>query len=162
QNDNVQSSQPASNILQPMVSQPVFLSYNEMQKSFQAIIDKQDTKHKAKMEKLKAEFESKMSQQPKKSHHPLNLSREKALQWLDKAFPPSIANRIESKVDEIGQLTSQFGRMILDNQSKKPVAKSNSTHQYFSPLIPSQSQYASLNSDDIENSEGGYNEEDNI
>ncbi|CAG8602564.1 11749_t:CDS:2, partial [Dentiscutata erythropus] len=138
QNDNVQSSQPASNILQPMVSQPAFPSYDEMQKSFQAIIDKQNTKHKAEMEKLKAEFESKMSQQPKKSHSPvplkdheqiyefyadqvdsrwLNLSREEALQWLDKAFPSSIASkperlrssnqnaridRIESKVDEIG------------------------------------------------------------
>ncbi|CAG8834981.1 44480_t:CDS:2, partial [Gigaspora margarita] len=29
-------------------------------------------------------------------------------------------DRIESKVDEIGQMTSQFGRMMLDNQSKKP------------------------------------------
>ncbi|CAG8824998.1 19169_t:CDS:2 [Gigaspora margarita] len=29
-------------------------------------------------------------------------------------------DRIESKVDEISQMTSQFGRMILDNQSKKP------------------------------------------
>ena len=71
QNDNVQSLQPASNILQPMVSQPAFPSYDEMQKSFQAIIDKQDTKHKAEMEKLKAEFESKMSQQPKKSRPPV-------------------------------------------------------------------------------------------
>ncbi|CAG8719417.1 7627_t:CDS:1, partial [Cetraspora pellucida] len=47
----------------------------------------------------------------------LNLSREEVLQWLDKAFPPSITSkleqlcssnqntiidRIESKVDEIG------------------------------------------------------------
>ncbi|CAG8788970.1 1438_t:CDS:2 [Gigaspora margarita] len=37
-------------------------------------------------------------------------------------------DRIESKIDEIGQMTSQFRRMILDNQSKKPVAKSNSTY----------------------------------
>ncbi|CAG8782719.1 43441_t:CDS:2 [Gigaspora margarita] len=29
-------------------------------------------------------------------------------------------DRIESKVDEIGQMASQFRRMILDNQSKKP------------------------------------------
>ncbi|CAG8603199.1 9095_t:CDS:1 [Diversispora eburnea] len=36
-------------------------------------------------------------------------------------------DRIESKVDEIGQMTSQFGKMILKNQSKKPVAKSNRT-----------------------------------
>ncbi|CAG8792526.1 45588_t:CDS:2, partial [Gigaspora margarita] len=57
-------------------------------------------------------------------------------------------DRIESKVDEIGQMTSQFGRMILDNQSKKPVAKSNSTYRYFPPLIPSQSQCASSDSDE--------------
>ncbi|CAG8505780.1 12445_t:CDS:2 [Cetraspora pellucida] len=63
----------------------------------------------------------------------VNLSREEALQWLDKAFPLLIASkserlhssnqnaridRIESKVDEIGQITSQFRRMMLDN--KKP------------------------------------------
>ncbi|CAG8777267.1 16308_t:CDS:1, partial [Gigaspora rosea] len=28
-------------------------------------------------------------------------------------------DKIESKVDEIGQMTSQFGRMMLENQSKK-------------------------------------------
>ena len=55
-------------------------------------------------------------------------------------------------------MTSQFGRMMLDN--KKPVAKSNSTYRYFPPLIPSQSQYASPDSDDNED-EGGYNEEEN-
>ncbi|KAF0519127.1 hypothetical protein F8M41_016645 [Gigaspora margarita] len=71
QNNNAQSSQPASNILQSIVSQPAFPSYDEMQKSFQAMIDKQDTKHKAKIEKLKAEFESKMSQQFKKSRPPV-------------------------------------------------------------------------------------------
>ncbi|RIB13191.1 hypothetical protein C2G38_2198543 [Gigaspora rosea] len=70
-------------------------------------------------------------------------------------------DRIESKVDEIGQMTSQFGRMMLENQSKKPVAKSNLTHRYFPPLIPSQSQYASPDSDDNEDSEGEYNEEEN-
>ncbi|CAG8728507.1 39877_t:CDS:2 [Gigaspora margarita] len=30
-------------------------------------------------------------------------------------------DRIELKVDEIGQMTSQFRRMMLDNQSKKPL-----------------------------------------
>ena len=64
QNDNAQSSQPASNILQSTVSQPAFPSYDEMQKSFQAMFDKQDTKHKAEMEKLKAEFQTQMTQQP--------------------------------------------------------------------------------------------------
>ncbi|CAG8481324.1 2621_t:CDS:1, partial [Cetraspora pellucida] len=62
-----------------------------------------------------------------------DISREEALQWLDKAFPPPIPtkperlrssnqnariDRIESKVDEISQMTSQFGKMMLDN--KKP------------------------------------------
>ncbi|CAG8822641.1 13200_t:CDS:1, partial [Gigaspora rosea] len=152
---------------------------------------KQKAESKAEIEKLKTEFESKMSQQSKKSRPPVppkdhefyadqgdprwsNVSREEALQWFDKAFPLPIAskperlrssnqntriNRIESKVDEIGQMTSQFGRMMLDN--KKPVAKSNSTYRYFPPLIPSQSQYASPDSDDNEDEEGGYNEEEN-
>ncbi|CAG8807812.1 3918_t:CDS:2, partial [Gigaspora margarita] len=161
------TKQNESIISQPIVSQPVFPSYDEMQKSFQAMIDKRDTEqkaelakrdasHKAEIEKLKTEFESKMIQQSKKSRPPVppkdheqihefyadqgdprwsNLSREEALQWIDKAFPPPIASkperlrssnqnaridRIESKVDEIGQMTSQFGRMMLDNQSKKP------------------------------------------
>ncbi|KAF0519126.1 hypothetical protein F8M41_016644 [Gigaspora margarita] len=70
-------------------------------------------------------------------------------------------DRIESKVDEISQMISQFRRMILDNQSKKPVAKSNSTYQYFLPLIPSQSQCVSPDSDDNEDDGGGYNEEEN-
>ncbi|KAF0534951.1 hypothetical protein F8M41_009745 [Gigaspora margarita] len=169
-----------------IISQSVFLSYDEMQKSFQAMFDKrdaeqkadiakQDASHKAEIEKLKTEFESKMSQQSKKSCPLSNLSREEALQWLDKAFPPPIASkpeqlrssnqnaridRIELKVDEIGQMTSQFGRMILDN--KKPVAKSNSTYQYFPPLIPSQFQYASPDENNKGGyDEGGYNEEEN-
>ncbi|CAG8724661.1 23459_t:CDS:2 [Cetraspora pellucida] len=132
----------------------VFPSYDEIQKSFQAMLEKQKAESKAEIEKLKTEFESKISQQSKKSRSPIlpkdheqiyefyadqrdprwsNLSREEALQWLDKAFPPLIASkperlrlsnqnaridRIESKVDEIGQITSQFGRMMLDN--KKP------------------------------------------
>ncbi|CAG8721537.1 7181_t:CDS:2 [Cetraspora pellucida] len=58
-------------------------------------------------------------------------------------------------------MTSQFGRIMLENQSKKPVAKSNLTHRYFPPLIPSQSQYASPDSDDNEDSEDEYNEEEN-
>ncbi|CAG8730299.1 15641_t:CDS:2, partial [Cetraspora pellucida] len=55
-------------------------------------------------------------------------------------------DRIESKVDEIGQMTSQFGRIMLDNQSKKPVAKSNFTCYYLQ--LPSiQSQYTFSASD---------------
>ncbi|CAG8793636.1 4085_t:CDS:1, partial [Cetraspora pellucida] len=37
-------------------------------------------------------------------------------------------DRIESKIDEISQMISQFERMMVDNQSKKPVAKSNLTY----------------------------------
>ncbi|CAG8455123.1 8475_t:CDS:1 [Cetraspora pellucida] len=189
------AKQNDSIISQSIVLQPVFSSYDEMQKLFQAMLEKQKTESKAEIEKLKTEFESKMSQQSKKSCSPVlpkdheqihefytdqrdpkwsNLSREEALQWLDKAFSPLIASkperlcssnqnaridRIESKVDEISQMTSQFGRIMLDN--KKPIAKSNSTYRYFPPLIPSQFQYASPDSDDNEDEKGGYNEEEN-
>ncbi|CAG8827521.1 10374_t:CDS:2, partial [Dentiscutata erythropus] len=123
-----------------IISQSVFTSYDEMQKFFQAMMEKQKTeskaeieKQKAEIEKLKAEFETKMTQQSKKSCSPKDISREEALQWLDKAFPPPIPtkperlhssnqnariDRIELKIDEIGQMTSQFGKMMLDN--KKP------------------------------------------
>ncbi|KAF0413844.1 hypothetical protein F8M41_007707 [Gigaspora margarita] len=57
-----------------IISQSVFPSYDEMQKSFQAMFDKRDTEqkaeiakrdasHKAEIEKLKTEFESKMTKQ---------------------------------------------------------------------------------------------------
>ncbi|RIB11455.1 hypothetical protein C2G38_2203380 [Gigaspora rosea] len=67
-------------------------------------------------------------------------------------------DRIESKINEIGQMTFQFRRIMLDN--KKPIAKSNSTYRYF-PLIPFQSQYASPNSDNNEDKECEYNENEN-
>ncbi|CAG8786781.1 469_t:CDS:2, partial [Racocetra fulgida] len=65
-----------------IISQSVFPSYDEMQKSFQAMFDKRDAEqkadiakrdasHKAEIEKLKTEFESKISQQSKKSHPPV-------------------------------------------------------------------------------------------
>ncbi|CAG8505759.1 12444_t:CDS:2 [Cetraspora pellucida] len=53
QNDNI--------ILQFIVLQPVFPSYNEMQKLFQAMLEKQKAEFKAEIKKLKTEFESKMS-----------------------------------------------------------------------------------------------------
>ncbi|CAG8549849.1 16030_t:CDS:2 [Cetraspora pellucida] len=69
-------------------------------------------------------------------------------------------DRIESKIDEIGQMTSQFGRMMLDNQSKKPVAKSNFTRYY--PQLPStRSQYTPPTSDNEEDNNSGYDEENN-
>ncbi|KAF0428437.1 hypothetical protein F8M41_005853 [Gigaspora margarita] len=208
---NFDQAHPKKKVLakqnESIILQSIFPSYDEIQKSFQAMFDKRDAEqkadiakrdasHKAEIKKLKTEFKSKMSQQSKKSRPPVppkdheqihefyadqgdprwsNLSREEALQWLNKAFPPPIASkpkrlrssnqnaridRIESKVDEISQMTSQFGRMMLDN--KKPVAKSNSTHRYFLPLIPSQSQYASPDKDNEGGyDEGGYNEEEN-
>ncbi|RHZ50856.1 hypothetical protein Glove_490g8 [Diversispora epigaea] len=67
-------------------------------------------------------------------------------------------DRIESKVDEIGQMTSQFGKMVLENQSGKPLKKSNRTQRYY-PFQPiKQENYDYSNNE--ENS--GYNEEDNI
>ncbi|CAG8777187.1 6676_t:CDS:2 [Cetraspora pellucida] len=96
------AKQNDSIILQSIVSQPVFPSYDEMQKSFQAMLKKQKAESKAEIEKLKTEFKSKISQQSKKSHLPRdpiwsNLSREEALQWLDKAFPLPIANDNEDE-----------------------------------------------------------------
>ncbi|CAJ0829002.1 21914_t:CDS:2 [Entrophospora sp. SA101] len=64
-------------------------------------------------------------------------------------------DRIESKVDEIGQMTSQFGKMVLENQSKKPIAKSNRTQRYY-PFQPINYNFSANN----ENS--GYNEENDI
>ena len=55
------AKQNDSIILQSIVSQPVFPSYDEMQKSFQAMLEKQKAESKAEIEKLKTEFESKMS-----------------------------------------------------------------------------------------------------
>ncbi|KAF0538514.1 hypothetical protein F8M41_007724 [Gigaspora margarita] len=69
-------------------------------------------------------------------------------------------DRIESKLDEIGEMTSQFGRMMVDNQSKKPIAKSNFTRYY--PQLPStRSQYTPPASDNEEDNNGGYDEENN-
>ncbi|CAG8485117.1 2402_t:CDS:2 [Acaulospora colombiana] len=46
-------------------------SNNEMQKSFQAMLEKQKAESKAELEKLKTEFETKMAQQSKKSRPPV-------------------------------------------------------------------------------------------
>ncbi|CAG8817210.1 2412_t:CDS:2, partial [Cetraspora pellucida] len=184
---NFDQAQPKKKLLakqdDSIISQPVFSSYDEMQKSFQAMMEKQKIeskaeieKQKAEIEKLKAKFETKMTQQSKKSRPPVLPKDYEQMQefYKGQAFPPPIPtkperlhssnqnariDRIESKVDKIGQMTSQFGTMMLDN--KKPVAKSNSTYRYFSPLIPSQSQYASPDSDNNENEEGRYSEEEN-
>ncbi|CAG8660579.1 10655_t:CDS:1, partial [Diversispora eburnea] len=66
-------------------------------------------------------------------------------------------DRIESKVDEIGQMTSQFGKMVLENQSKKPIAKTNRTQRYY-PFQPINSSVLA----NEEGNEGGYDEEKDI
>ncbi|CAG8538505.1 6349_t:CDS:2, partial [Ambispora gerdemannii] len=55
-------------------------------------------------------------------------------------------DRIESKVDEIEQITFQFGKMVLENQSKKTVAKLNRTQRYYS--------FQPINSSVLANEEG--------
>ncbi|CAG8484750.1 4258_t:CDS:2 [Ambispora gerdemannii] len=119
--DQVQSGTLVPSYEKKNLSQAVSSSYNEMQKSFQAMLDKRDAEQKAEIEKRDAKHNTEMEKLK---------AEEEALQWLDKAFPPPIAtkperlrssnqnDRIESKVDEIGQMTSQFGRMVLDNQPK--------------------------------------------
>ncbi|CAG8635905.1 8094_t:CDS:2, partial [Diversispora eburnea] len=66
-------------------------------------------------------------------------------------------DRIESKVDEIGQITSQFGKMVLENQSQKPVAKLNRTQRYY-PFQPINSSVSA----NEESNEGRYDEEKDI
>ncbi|CAG8769553.1 15803_t:CDS:1 [Cetraspora pellucida] len=79
---NFNQAQPKKKLLakqnNSIISQPVFPSYYEMQKSFQAMMEKQKIeskaeieKQKAEIEKLKAEFETKMTQQSKKSCPPV-------------------------------------------------------------------------------------------
>ncbi|CAG8667383.1 7703_t:CDS:2, partial [Paraglomus brasilianum] len=197
QNDNVQSSQPASNILQSTVSQATLPSYDEMQKSFQAMFDKQDTKHKAEMEKLKAEFQAQMTQQPiaqkeqtlvpqivkparQPKGPPSNLITKEDYETyylgkyfndlgiyskedLDSNYPEKPFQRsrpqrkdnsvrLEEKVDEIGNMLSNLN---INNQSKKPVAKSNRTQRYYP--------FQSINYNFSANNENsGYNEENDI
>jgi len=74
---------------------------------------------------------------------------------VEKTNQSTRMDRIESKVDEIGQMTSQFGKMVLENQARKPVAKSNRTQRYY-PFQPINYSFSA----NEENS--GYNEEDNI
>ena len=100
---------------------------------------------------------------------PDTLTREEIMRVVAKAYGPppkpqkpeklqsSRIDRLESKIDEIGQMTSKFGRISLNDQSQKPfycsnceqeghkknncprlnpVAKSNFTQCYY-PQLPS-------------------------
>ncbi|RGB24039.1 hypothetical protein C1646_676678 [Rhizophagus diaphanus] len=82
-------------------------------------------------------------------------------------------DRLELKIDEIGQMTSKFGRISLNDQSRKPfycsncgqeghkknncprlnpVAKSNFTQCYYPQLPSTQPQYTPPDSDNEKNS----------
>jgi hypothetical protein len=119
------------------------------------------------------------------------LTREEIMRVVAKAYGPppklqkpeklqsSRIDRLESKIDEIGQMTSKFGRILLNDQSQKPfycsncgqeghkknscpklnpVVKSNFTQRYYPQLPSTQPQYSSPDSDNEEN--GDNNEEE--
>ncbi len=122
---------------------------------------------------------------------PDTLTREEIMRVVAKAYGPppkpqkpeklqsSRIDRLESKIDEIGQMTSKFGRISLNDQSRKPfycsncgqeghkknncprlnpVAKSNFTQCYYPQLPSTQPQYTPPDSD---NEEDGYDKADN-
>ncbi|UZO01530.1 uncharacterized protein OCT59_012628 [Rhizophagus irregularis] len=117
---------------------------------------------------------------------PDTLTRKEIMRVVAKAYGPppkpqkpeklqsSRIDRLESKIDEIGQMTSKFGRISLNDQSRKPfycsncgqeghkknncprlnpVAKSNFTQCYYPQLPSTQPQYTPPDSD---NEEDGY------
>ncbi|CAB5136913.1 unnamed protein product [Rhizophagus irregularis] len=122
---------------------------------------------------------------------PDTLTREEIMRVVTKAYGPppkpqkpeklqsSRIDRLESKIDEIGQMTFKFARRSLNDQSQKPfycsncgqkghkkndcprlnpVAKSNFTQCYYPQLPSTQPQYMPLDSD---NEEDGYNKVEN-
>ncbi|UZO05381.1 uncharacterized protein OCT59_025734 [Rhizophagus irregularis] len=117
---------------------------------------------------------------------PNTLTKEEIMRVIAKAYGPPPKpqkpeklqsfriDRLESKIDEIGQMTSKFGRISLNDQSRKPfycsncgqeghkknnclrlnpVAKSNFTQCYYPQLPSTQPQYTPPDSD---NEEDGY------
>src|SRR3954469_20608596 len=125
---------------------------------------------------------------------PDTLTREEIMRVVAKTYGPppkpqkpeklqsSKIDRLESKIDEIGQMTSKFGRILLNDQSRKPfycsncgqegykknscpklnfVAKSNFTQRYYLQLPSTQSQYSSPDSDNDDNEKDGYDKADN-
>ena len=124
---------------------------------------------------------------------PDTLTREEIMRVVAKAYGPppkpqkpeklqsSRIDRLESKIDEIGQMTSKFGRISLNDQSRKPfycsncgqeghkknscpklnpVAKSNFTQCYYPQLPSTQPQYTPPASDDDDDDNGGSYEEE--
>ncbi|UZO02116.1 uncharacterized protein OCT59_020610 [Rhizophagus irregularis] len=122
---------------------------------------------------------------------PDTLTREEIMRVVTKAYEPppkpqkpeklqsSRIDRLESKIDEIGQMTFKFARRSLNDQSQKPfycsncrqkghkkndcprlnpVAKSNFTQCYYPQLPSTQPQYMPSDSD---NEEDGYNKVEN-
>ncbi|CAB5211514.1 unnamed protein product [Rhizophagus irregularis] len=125
------------------------------------------------------------------NYFPDTLTREEIMRVVAKAYGPppkpqkpeklqsSRIDRLESKIDEIGQMTSKFGRISLNDQSRKPfycsncgqkghkknncprlnpVAKSNFTQCYYPQLPFTQPQYMPPDSD---NEEDGYDKVEN-
>ena len=128
-----------------------------------------------------------------KSDNPFSdtLTRKEIIRVVAKAYGPppkpqkpeklqsSRIDRLESKIDEIGQMTSKFSRISLNDQSRKPfycsncgqeghkknncprlnpVAKSNLTQCYYPQLPSTQPQYTPPDSD---NEEDGYDKVEN-
>ncbi|GET51398.1 hypothetical protein GLOIN_2v1481897 [Rhizophagus irregularis DAOM 181602=DAOM 197198] len=122
---------------------------------------------------------------------PNTLTKEEIMRVIAKAYGPPPKpqkpeklqsfriDRLESKIDEIGQMTSKFGRISLNDQSRKPfycsncgqeghkknnclrlnpVAKSNFTQCYYPQLPSTQPQYTPPDSD---NEEDGYDKVEN-
>ncbi|CAG8635479.1 5055_t:CDS:2, partial [Diversispora eburnea] len=144
---------------------------------------KQKSNYDAEIEKLKKEVQSSKAQAPTARSPPSNLKTEEdyknyyaakyfndlgiySNEDLDSHYPKkpfqrtnqsARMDRIELKVDKIGQMTSQFGKMVLENQSKKPVAKLNRTQQCY-PFQPINSSVSA----NEEGNEGGYDEEKDI
>ncbi|CAG8657831.1 13998_t:CDS:2 [Cetraspora pellucida] len=122
------------------------ISLKDIQKAIQNALVQQKTENQTLVKKV-TELESQMAKQtasqtvepvkqPKGIFSTENLERNYSIKPFQRSYlqqsqqqkQSEKIDRIESKVDKISQITSQFKRMMLDNQSKKSVAKSNSTY----------------------------------
>ncbi|CAG8765852.1 30341_t:CDS:2 [Gigaspora margarita] len=152
-----------------------------MQKMIQDAFTKERAKSKAEIEKLKAELQAQQPQvatiYPIKSEKPqqafymvdqegnymdpltqdpnYHKYLEQAKVLLKKSQQQNQnarMDRIESKVDKIGQMTSQFGRMILDNQSKKPAPEISQSEDAIASSEPEQQVSDMHNGEDLKKS----------
>ncbi|CAG8603756.1 13075_t:CDS:2 [Cetraspora pellucida] len=125
------------------------ISLEDMQKAIQNALVQQKTKNQTLVKKV-TELESQMAKQtapqtvkPVRQPRgpPSSLQTKKAFSkpYLEQIYSSNQSakiDRIESKVDEISQMISQFGRIMLENQFKKSKAdkpsdfaiKGNSKH----------------------------------